>query len=64
VWDTKNVLETQGDVHNKVEIQPNSELKSLTSSPIQSPGPPCIQIDAQDAYDLQFGRSIYEWKSY
>jgi hypothetical protein len=46
-------------LHNKVEIQSNLEFQTLTSSPTWSPGPPCIQIDAQDAYDLQFGRSTY-----
>jgi hypothetical protein len=29
---------------------------------IQSPGLPCIQIHAQDAYYLQFGHSSYAWK--
>jgi hypothetical protein len=44
----KNVLENQGDVHEKVANQSNSELSSL--SPTQSPGPPHIQIDVQIAY--------------
>jgi hypothetical protein len=57
----KNVLESQGDVHEKVANQSNSELPS--SSPTQSPGPPRIQIDVQIAYDLRFGRSTYAWKS-
>jgi hypothetical protein len=39
----KNVLESQGDVHEKVVNQSNSEL--LSSSPTQSPGSPRIQID-------------------
>jgi hypothetical protein len=39
----KKVLESQGDVHEKVGNQFNSELPS--SSPTQSPGPPHIQID-------------------
>jgi hypothetical protein len=39
----KNVLESQGDVHEKVVNQSNSEL--LSSSLIQSPGSPRIQID-------------------
>ena len=47
VWDTKEVLESHGDVHNKMEIQFNSELQ--ISSPTRSPGPPCIQTDAQNA---------------
>jgi hypothetical protein len=29
---------------------------------IQSPVPPCLQINAHDAYALQFGRSLYAWK--
>jgi hypothetical protein len=56
----KKVLESQGDVHEKVANQSNSEL--LSSSPTQSPGPPRIQIDIQIAYDLRFGRSTYAWK--
>jgi hypothetical protein len=39
----KKVLESQGDVHEKVANQSNSELSS--SSPTRSPGAPCIQID-------------------
>jgi hypothetical protein len=31
--DIKRVLEGQGDMHIKVEIQSNSEFQSLTSSP-------------------------------
>jgi hypothetical protein len=56
----KKVLENQGDVHKKAANQSNSELLSL--SPTRSPGPPRIQIDAQIAYDLRFGRSTYAWK--
>jgi hypothetical protein len=56
----KKVLESQGDVHKKVANQSNSELPS--SSPIRSPGPPCIQIDIQIAYDLRFGHSTYARK--
>jgi hypothetical protein len=56
----KNVLESQGDVHEKVANQSNSEL--LSSSPTQSPGPPHIQIDIQIAYDLLFGSSTYARK--
>jgi hypothetical protein len=55
------VVESQGDVHEKVANQSNSELPS--SSPTQSPGPPRIQIDFQIAYDLHFGRSTYARKS-
>jgi hypothetical protein len=56
----KKVLERQGDVHEKVENQSNSELPS--SSPNWSPGPPRIQIDVQIAYYLYFG-STYAWKA-
>jgi hypothetical protein len=51
----KKVLESQGDVHEKVANQSNSELPS--TSPTWSPGPPRIQIDVQIAYNLCFGRS-------
>jgi hypothetical protein len=51
----KNVLESQGYVHEKVANQSNSELPS--SSPTQSPGPPHIQIDVPIAYYLRFGCS-------
>jgi hypothetical protein len=47
----KKVLESQGDVHEKVVNQSNSKL--LSSSPTRSPGPPRIQIDVQNAYDLR-----------
>jgi hypothetical protein len=57
----KKVLESQGDVHEKVVNQSNSELPS--SSPTQSSGPPRIQIDVQIAYDLHFGRSTYAPKA-
>jgi hypothetical protein len=56
----KKVLESQGDVHEKVANQSNSELPS--SSPTRSPGSPRIQIDVQIAYDLRFGRSTYARK--
>jgi hypothetical protein len=56
----KKVLESQGDKHEKVVNQSNSELPS--SSPTWSPGPPRIQIDVQIAYDLCFGRSTYARK--
>jgi hypothetical protein len=56
----KKVLENQGDMHEKVANQSNSEL--LSSSPTQSPEPPCIQIDVQIAYNLRFGCSIYAQK--
>jgi hypothetical protein len=54
------VLESQGDVYEKVAKQSNSELSS--SSPTRSSGSPCIQINVQIAYDLRFGRSTYAWK--
>jgi hypothetical protein len=57
----KKLLESQGDVHEKVANQSNSELPSL--SPTQSLGPPHIQIDIQIAYDLHFGRSTYAQKA-
>jgi hypothetical protein len=56
----KNVLESQGDVHEKVANQSNSELPS--SSPTQSLGPPRIQIDVHIAYNLYFGHSTYARK--
>jgi hypothetical protein len=54
----KKVLESQGDMHEKVANQSNSKLPSL--SPTQSPSPPRIQIDVQIAYDLHFGHSTYD----
>ncbi len=62
MWDINKVLEVQGNTHNKVEVQANLESTSLTSSPTQSPGPPCLQIDVQDASDLRFGCSTYARK--
>jgi hypothetical protein len=55
------VLESQGDVHEKVANQSNSELS--ISSPTQSPGPPRIQIDVSVAYDLYFRRFTYSRKA-
>jgi hypothetical protein len=57
----KKVLESQGDVHEKVANKSNSKL--LSSSPTQSPGPPHIHIDVQIAYNLCFGRSTYARKA-
>jgi hypothetical protein len=57
----KNVLESQGYVHEKVVNQSNSELPSL--SPTRSREPPHIQIDVQIAYDIYFGRSTYTKKA-
>jgi hypothetical protein len=56
------VLGRQGGAHIRVEIQSNSEFRSLTSSPTRSPGPPQLQIDVQDAYEIGFGRSTYARK--
>jgi hypothetical protein len=60
-WSIKKVLESQGDVHEKVANQSNSELPS--ASPTRSPRPPRIQIDVQIAYDLYFGSSTYARKT-
>jgi hypothetical protein len=57
----KKVLESQGDVHEKVVNQSNSELPS--SSPTRSPGPPRIRIDVQISYDLCFRHSTYAQKA-
>jgi hypothetical protein len=57
----KKVLTSQGDMHEKVVNQSNSEL--LSSSPTRSPGPPHIQIDVQIAYDLCFECSTYARKA-
>jgi hypothetical protein len=54
MWGIKRVLENQGNMHNKVDVQSNSEFMSLTSSLTQSSGPPCLQIDVQDVSDLRF----------
>jgi hypothetical protein len=55
MWDIKKVLEIQGNMHNKVQFQANSESRCLTTSPTQSPGPPCLQINVHDTSYLQFG---------
>jgi hypothetical protein len=60
-WSIKKVLESQGDVHDKVANQSNSELPS--SSPTRSSGPPHIQIDVQIAYDHCFRHSTYARKA-
>jgi hypothetical protein len=41
----KKVLESQGDVHEKVANQSNSEL--LSSSPTQSPGPLIFKLTSR-----------------
>jgi hypothetical protein len=56
----KKVLESQGDVHEKVANQSNLELSSL--SPTRSPGLPRIQIDVQITYNLCFRCSTYARK--
>jgi hypothetical protein len=60
-WSIKKVLESQGDMHEKVVNQSDSKL--LSPSPTQSPGPPRIQIAVQITYDLRFGRSTYAPKA-
>jgi hypothetical protein len=61
-WDIMRVMDRQGDVDIKVKIQSNSEFQSLTSSPTQSLGPPRLQINVQDAYEIRFGCSTYVQK--
>jgi hypothetical protein len=60
-WSIKKVLESQGDMHEKVVNQSISELPS--SSPTQSPGSPRIQIDVQNVYGIRFGCSTYARKA-
>jgi hypothetical protein len=56
MWDIKRVMESQGNTHNKVEVQSNSGSGSLTSNLTRSPGLPFLEIDVQDASsDLRFG---------
>jgi hypothetical protein len=55
IRDIKKVLGSQGNTHNMVEVQANSKSRSLTLSITRSPGPPCLQIDVQDAADVRFG---------
>jgi hypothetical protein len=45
MWDITKVLESQRNTHNMVEVQANSESKSLTSSPTQSLEAHFFQID-------------------
>jgi hypothetical protein len=54
MWDIKRVLESQGNMHNNVEVQANSESRIQNSSPTQNLGPSCLQIGVQDASDLRF----------
>jgi hypothetical protein len=62
MWNIKRVLERQEDMHAKVDIQSKSELQSLTLSQSRDPESPCLQIDAQDVYNLRFECSSYAWK--
>jgi hypothetical protein len=48
----KKVMESQGNMHNMVEVQANLESRSLTSTPTRSLGLPYLQIDVHDAFDL------------
>jgi hypothetical protein len=57
----KKVLESKGDMHEKVANQSNLELSS--SSPTQSSGSPHIQIDVQIGYYIRLGRSTYAQKA-
>jgi hypothetical protein len=50
--DIKKVPEIRGNTHNKVKVQANSESRSLTLSPTQTPGPHCLQIDVKDVSHL------------
>jgi hypothetical protein len=58
MWDIKRVLESQGNTHNKVDVQSNSESKSLILNPSRSPGSPYLQIDLHDTHEIEFGHSI------
>jgi hypothetical protein len=60
--DIKRALQRQGDAHIKVKIQSNLEFQSLTLSPTESLGPPRLQINVQDAYEIEFARSTYARK--
>jgi hypothetical protein len=57
MWNIKRVLVSQGNTHNKVEIQSNSELRSLSMSSTPIPRSPCLQIDTQNTSKHQFHRS-------
>jgi hypothetical protein len=52
MWYIKKLLEVQGNMHNKVKVQANSESRSLTSNPTRSLGPPCLQIHVHDVFSL------------
>jgi hypothetical protein len=59
IRDTKAVLESQGNVHDKLRKQANSEFQSFTSNPIRSPEPSHLQSNTQIASDLRFGCSTH-----
>jgi hypothetical protein len=61
-WDIKGAQERQGDAYIKMEIKSNSEFHSLTLSPSRGLGPPWLQIDVHDAYEIRFVHSTYAWK--
>jgi hypothetical protein len=48
--DIKRALERQGEAHINVEFDCETT---------QSPGPPQLQVDVQDAYKIRFGLSTY-----
>jgi hypothetical protein len=52
MWDIKKVLDIQGNTHNNVEVQANSESNSSTLRTTHSPRAPCLQIVVRDASDL------------
>jgi hypothetical protein len=60
--DIKRVQERQGDTHIKVKIKSNSEFQGLTSNPTRGLGPPRLQIDVYDAYEIKFGHFPYAQK--
>jgi hypothetical protein len=59
IRDTKVVLESQGNVHDKERKQANSEFQSFTSNLIRSLEPSHLQINTQIVSGLQFGCSTY-----
>jgi hypothetical protein len=58
MWDIR-----RGDTHIKVEIQSNSEFQSLTLSPTQSAGAPCLKIDAHDTKEINFSMQLVSWSN-
>jgi hypothetical protein len=57
LWNIKDVMECQEDVHNKLEGEPD-----LTSSPTRGPEPACSQIESRGVSELRFTCSTYAWK--